>query len=397
MKKPMNQRKKAKNSRIRRYLGLIFASVFFLLGPFSGTALADPGFTVAESSGSTSVSESGSTDTFTVVLDEQPSSNVVFSVASGDTGEVTVSSATLEFTSSNWNSAQTVTVTGVNDNIIDGSQTTTITIAVVDEISDDDFDSLADKTVSVTTTDNDTASFTVAQSGGSTAVSESGSTDTFTVVLGAQPASNVVISVTSGDTGEATVSPATLTFTSGNWNSAQTVTVTGINDDLVDGTQTSTITMSVVDASSDNNFDSLNDQTVSVTTADTDVAGFTKIESGGSTTVAESGTTDTFTVVLDAQPASNVVISVSSGDTGEATVSPSTLTFTSGNWNSAQTVTVTGVNDNLVDGTQTSTLTLSVVDGSSDNNFDPVNDQTVSATTTDNDTAMTATTLVAVL
>ena len=123
------------------------------------------------------------------------------------------------------------------------------------------------------------------------------------MVLDAQPTSNVVISVTSNDTTEATVSPATLTFTSGNWNSAQTVTVTGINDDLVDGTQTSTITMSVVDASSDNNFDSLNDQTVSVTTADTDVAGFTKIESGGSTTVAESGTTDTFTVVLDAQPA----------------------------------------------------------------------------------------------
>ena len=32
------------------------------------------------------------------------------------------------------------------------------------------------------------------------------------------------------------------------------------------------------------------------------------------------GPADTFTVVLDAQPASDVVISVSSGDTGEATV-----------------------------------------------------------------------------
>ena len=71
--------------------------------------------------------------------------------------------------------------------------------------------------------------------------SPSGSTDTFTVVVGAQPASNVVISVTSGDTGEATVSPATLTFTSGNWNSAQTVTVTGVDDSLVDGSQTTAL------------------------------------------------------------------------------------------------------------------------------------------------------------
>ena len=76
-------------------------------------------------------------------------------------------------------------------------------------------------------------------------------------------------------------------------------------------------------------------------------AGFTVTESGGSTSVAESGTTDTFTVVLDAAPASNVVILVSSGDTGEATVDVSSLTFTTATWNTAQTVTVTGVDEDL--------------------------------------------------
>ncbi|MFL3017785.1 MAG: hypothetical protein ACJZ2F_09725 [Acidimicrobiales bacterium] len=106
-------------------------------------------------------------------------------------------------------------------------------------------------------------------------------------------------------------------------------------------------------------------RTVSVATADNDVAGFTIAQSGGSTSVAETGTTDTFTVVLNAQPASNVVLAITSGDTGEATVT-SALTFTSGNWNSAQTVTVTGVDDNLVDGTITSTITVAVNDGSSE-------------------------------
>ena len=62
---------------------------------------------------------------------------------------------------------------------------------------------------------------------------------------------------------------------------------------------------------SDNDFDSVDDQTVSVTTTDDDVAGFTIAESGGSTSVAEAGTTDTFTVVLTAQPTSDVVISIS--------------------------------------------------------------------------------------
>ena len=48
--------------------------------------------------------------------------------------------------------------------------------------------------------------------------------------------------------------------------------------------------------------------------------------------------------MLDAQPANDVVLSISSSDTGEATVTNS-LTFTSANWDKAQTVTVTGVDD----------------------------------------------------
>ncbi|MFL3016305.1 MAG: hypothetical protein ACJZ2F_02055 [Acidimicrobiales bacterium] len=63
--------------------------------------------------------------------------------------------------------------------------------------------------MSATTTDDDVAGFTVAQSGGSTSVAETGTTDTFTLVLNAQPAADVVLTVTSSDTGEATVNTAT--------------------------------------------------------------------------------------------------------------------------------------------------------------------------------------------
>ena len=308
------------------------------------------GFTITQTDGSTSVSESGTTDTFTVVLNAQPNSDVVLSITSGDTGEATVT-GTLTFTSGNWNSAQTVTVTGVDDNLIDGTVASTLTASIVDAASDDNFDSVANQTVAITTTDNDVAGFTITQSGGSTSVAESGTTDTFTLVLNAQPDSNVVLTVTSSDTGEATVNTP-FTFTPENWSTPRTVTVTGIDDDLVDGTITSTITVSVNDGSSDNNFDSVADQTVSVTTTDNDVAGFTITQTSGSTSVNESGTTDTFTIVLNAQPASDVVLTVTSGDTGEATVN-TPLTFTSGNWNSAQTVTVTGANDNIIEGTVT--------------------------------------------
>ena len=137
---------------------------------------------------------------------------------------------------------------------------------------------------------------TVTASGGSTAVSETGGSDSFTVVLKTQPVSDVVLSVTSADTGEATVAPAQLTFTNGNWDTAQTVTVTGVDDSVDDGTQTTAEPVAVVDGSSADAYDSVADSTVTVTTSDDDTAAFTL--SGTAVTVSEAGSTATFTVVL---------------------------------------------------------------------------------------------------
>ena len=158
---------------------------------------------------------------------DRPNSDVVLQLTSSDTGELTTT-ATVTFTAANWDTAQNVTVTGADDGIIDGTQTSTITVTVVDAITDDDFDAVADQTVSVTTTDDDVAGFTIAETEGSTGVDESGSTDIFTVVLNAEPSSNVVLDITSSDTGEATVT-SSLTFTAANWDTAQTVTVTGVD------------------------------------------------------------------------------------------------------------------------------------------------------------------------
>ncbi|SVE20239.1 uncharacterized protein METZ01_LOCUS473093, partial [marine metagenome] len=207
---------------------------------------------------------------------------------------------------------------------------------------------------------------------------EGGSADAFTVVLDYHPTSDVVVTVTSSDTGEAQVngtSPATLTFTVGNWSTPQTVTVTAVDDAGDDGNQDVALTVAVVDASSADEFDGTADQTVTATTTDNDTAGFTL--STTSASVTEGGSTATFTVVLDSEPSSDVVLSVSSGDTGEATVSASTLTFTAGNWNATQTVTVAGVDDSVDDGDQNTTVTIAVDDDNSDNAFDGVADQTV--------------------
>jgi hypothetical protein len=66
----------------------------------------------------------------------------------------------------------------------------------------------------------------------------------------------------------------------------------------------------------------------------------------------EGGGTATFTVKLSTLPVADVTINLSSTRPGEATVSPASLTFTSLNGTTAQTVTVTGVADAVADGNQ---------------------------------------------
>ena len=77
-------------------------------------------------------------------------------------------------------------------------------------------------------------------------------------------------------------------------------------------------------------------------------AGITVSAISGDT--SEDGATATFDIVLNSQPTADVRIDVSSDDTTEGTVSPTSVTFTPANWNTPQTLTVTGVDDALIDG-----------------------------------------------
>ena len=114
-----------------------------------------------------------------------------------------------------------------------------------------------------------------------------------------------------------------------------------------------------------------------------DIHGITVNPTSGLVTT-EAGDTATFTVVLNTQPTTTVTIDLSSDDTSEGTVSPASLTFTTGNWSIAQTVTVTGVDDNIDDGNQSYTIVTAAAT-SSDQSYSGLNATDVSVTNTDND------------
>ena len=77
-------------------------------------------------------------------------------------------------------------------------------------------------------------------------------------------------------------------------------------------------------------------------------------------TTSESGSTVSFSVVLTSQPTGSVQVQISTSDPGEATLSPGTLSFGQGNWDTPQVVTVMGVADGIADGDQSYSVDYSV-------------------------------------
>ena len=84
----------------------------------------------------------------------------------------------------------------------------------------------------------------------------------------------MTIALSSSDTAEGTVAPASLTFTSVNWNMAQTVTVTGVDDILDDGDVAYTIVTAAA-VSADATYNGFNANDVAVTNTDNDASGIT--------------------------------------------------------------------------------------------------------------------------
>lgn len=117
-----------------------------------------PGVTLSR--GTQAVTEGGATDTFTAVLNSQPTTTVQLLLSTTST-DFTLSTSTLTFTTSNWNTAQTVTTTAVNDAIVESTETGWITTIASSTGNQYTSTTPSISRITVTITDND-----VADSGG---------------------------------------------------------------------------------------------------------------------------------------------------------------------------------------------------------------------------------------
>ena len=407
--------------------------------------------------------QEGMDATYTVVLDAKPAGNVTVTISGHANTDVSPNPTTLTFTTTTWSTAQTVTVTALEDDDADDEDQITLSHTVVS--TDASYNGITAGSVVVSITDDDQDGVTVSETG---LTIVEGSSDTYTVVLDAQPAGDVTITVNDPtDNTDVTTDPASLTFTTTDWNTARTVTVTAAQDgDAADETATIThtatstadpayrgisiddVAITLEDDAPDTlivNFkeaayDADEGAQVDVTvTLDTDpertiTVPLTHIGQGGATSAdysgvpasvefnsgdtektfsfaitdddvdddsesvklgfvnlpagvsegaikesfvsiinddtngvtisetaltIEEGNTDTYTVVLDAQPAGDVTVTIA-GAGADVSVDSTTLTFTTITWSTAQTVTVTAVDDSIDDDDETVTITHTV-------------------------------------
>ena len=104
--------------------------------------------------------------------------------------------------------------------------------------------------------------------------------------------------------------------------------------------------------------------------------------------VSESGTSNSFTVVLDSEITSDVVLNLSVSDLTEASISPENLTFTPTDMGIPQTITVTGVDDFDFDGDIQSTITIAIDDSNSDDTYDAIDNVVITLTTINDEIAI---------
>ncbi len=335
-------------------------------------------------------SENGTTSSFTAALLTQPTHPVTVAITSSNISEGTVSPASLTFTRDNWQTTQTVTVTGQDDNIDDNDQS--YRIELVTSSADSNYNTSS--TITVTNTDDDNAPTAITLTATPATITEAGGTQSITITatfeggIAVTDTTTIALNFTgtatsTTDYGITESAPHTITIPARATSGSTTLTITPVADTVADDAETI-----IIDGSASGAI-TLTDSAVRKTTI---TIRETRLDLSVATLItSENGTTSSFTAALLTQPTHPVTVAITSSNISEGTVSPDSLTFTADNWQTTQTVTVTGQNDNIDDNDQSYRIELTT--RSADSNYNT--SSTITVTNTDDDNAPTAITLTA--
>ncbi len=293
-----------------------------------------PAITVSPG-GNLLVSEAGTSTTFQVSLMRAPTGTISVPIDNGNPLSIQLSVSALTFTPANFDTPQSIVVTGLNDGLSNGN--TTISVGIGPVATGTNYAGVSGPTVTVINQDIQSAGLLVTSPA---TLTENGPARTYTVALSTPPSGNVTISVIPDS--QLNASPTSLVFTTATWATPQLVSISANDDIIAQGSRT----VYVAHQASGGGYSGVSAPLVAVGILDDDTAGVLATPSAGLTTTKAGGQAS-FSVRLNSMPRAGVTISLTSSDTAQGTVSPSSLSFTAGTWNTPRTVTLTGVNDGV--------------------------------------------------
>jgi len=322
-----------------------------------------------------SVVEGGKTDSYKVRLSAPPSGSVAVNTNDGSK-QLTLTPATLTFDATNWNQDQTVSVVAVDDKKPESLLTALITHTVTS--SDLNYNNLVPANVKVEVTDNDKPVAYLLQSAASTIVGEGildkdGFNDTYAIHLQFAPTADVLITLTPLDS-QITVTPTQLTFTPSNWAKQQVVMVSAVDDSVIEGLHNSAILHTLTSSDAIFNGGYIQEPSFNTYADGNPLPVF--IEDNDSKVnisplklhLTEGGASATYQVSLRGSPTADVTIFPFPFDqlgivqsTGQITFTPSSLTFSPGNASISQTVTVSALDNSILEGTHAAAIFHKVV------------------------------------
>ena len=294
----------------------------------------------------------GGNASYPIKLTQQPSADVTVTVTATGNADVRFSTdscttltttGTLEFSTSNWDSTQSLTVCGAED-----YDATDDTATLTYSASGGGYGSLSYPATGVTVTDDDEETIEISPT--AIDITEGDGvvvTGTYNVSLSAAPTGgNVTVAIAVANNTDVTTNPTSLTFSANDWATAGTQTVTKsveirVADD--DGADNETADITHTQSGADyGDGAALDGVTVTITDSDERMVIITaddpfEFDEGGS---------KTYQVQLATEPTGPVTVSVDDAvTTDEIRVDKTALEFTIADWDTAQTVTVSAAAD----------------------------------------------------
>eukprot|EP01060_Flectonema_neradi_P022103 TRINITY_DN3038_c0_g2_i1.p1 TRINITY_DN3038_c0_g2~~TRINITY_DN3038_c0_g2_i1.p1 ORF type:complete len:1959 (+),score=363.60 TRINITY_DN3038_c0_g2_i1:727-5877(+) len=316
-------------------------------------------------------SEDGTSGWISFYTRTRPLSNVLISCTTSNPVESMLQPDSVTIIPTMWNVDHIIKVIGLDDDIIDGG--VSYSVSCVATSNDVFYNGLTIQDSTFLNADNDSAAITFSTNNLVLYEDPSSSSNTVNVSvwITSKPTAAVTLQITSADNTEALLSTfpiagytptISITINPADWNVPVTFSVQSLDDFQIDGDQLFVLNTVVMTTDADYSMLTVGDIFVKV--VDWNSAGvvfcnnFTTPTACDDPTTAlvigetqeQNNMTDVIKVKLTSEPTASVTLRWASSDTTEGSLVQETLTFSTTNWGTFQTLTIEGQDDLIDDG-----------------------------------------------